>query len=122
MDSCYTSYDIASTLKLKDQCCFSTKNLLSACVERHAPLIKIGRKHFKLVKNRWVSAKIQKMILHRDSLYDKWNKNRNDKITEKYYKKVRNCLVYEIRKYKSEYFKNYFDQHKTSIKKKSSQV
>ena len=41
----------------------------------------------------------------------------NDKITEKHYKKFRNCVVYQIRKSKSEYFKNYFDKHKTSMKK-----
>ena len=85
-------------------------------MERHASLIKVGKKHFKLAKKPWVSAKIQKMIIHRESLYDKWNKNCNDKITGKH-KKFRNCVVYEIRKSKSEYFKNYFDQHKTSKKK-----
>ena len=85
-------------------------------MKRHASLIKVGKKHFKLAKKPWVSAKIQKMIIHRDSLYDKWNKNCNDKITGKH-KKFRNCVVYEIRKSKSEYFKNYFDQHKTSKKK-----
>ena len=70
-----------------------------------------------MLKNHGFQPKIQKMIIHRDSLYDKWNKNRNDKITEKHYKKFWNCVVYEIRKSKSEYFKNYFDQHKTSMKK-----
>ena len=30
---------------------------------------------------------------------------------------IRNLGTYEIRKSKSEYFKNYFDQHKTSMKK-----
>ena len=69
-----------------------------------------------MLKKPWVSAKIQKRIIHRDSVYDKWNKNRNDKITEKHSKKFRNYVVYEIRKSKSEYFKNYFDQHKTSMK------
>ena len=58
-----------------------------------------------------------KMIIHRDSLYDKWNKNRNDKITEKQYEKFKNCVMYEIRKSKSEYFNSYFDQHKISMKK-----
>ena len=86
-------------------------------MERHASLIKVGKKHFKLAKKRCVSAKIQKMIIHRDSLYDKWNKNCNDKITGKHYKKFRNCVVYEIRESKSEYFKNYFDQDTTSMKK-----
>ena len=43
-------------------------------------------------------SQIQKMIIHRDSLYDKWNKNRNDKITEEHYKKFRNCVVCEIEK------------------------
>ena len=57
-----------------------------------------------------------KMVIHIDSLYDKWNKNRNDKITEKYYKKFRNRAVHEIRESKSEYFNNYFDQHRTSLK------
>ena len=60
----------------------------------------------------------KKMIIHRDSLFDKWNKNRDDKIIEMhYYKKFRNCVVYESRKSKFEYSKNYFDQHKTSMKK-----
>ena len=63
---------------------------LSACVERHSPLIKVGKNHLKLVQKPWISAKIQKMIIHRDSLYDKWNKNRNDKITEKHCKKIGN--------------------------------
>ena len=67
-----------------------------------------------MLKNQ---PKYKKTIIHRDSLCNKWNKNRNDKITEKHYKKFRNRIVYEIRKSKSEYFKNYFDQHKTSMKK-----
>ena len=70
-----------------------------------------------MLKNHGFQSKYKKMIIHRDSLYDKWNKNCNDKITEKHYKKFRNRVVYEIRKSKSEYFKNYFDQHKTSMKK-----
>ena len=57
------------------------------------------------------------MIIRRDSLNGKWNKNCNDKFTEKHYKKLRNCVMYEIRKSNSVYFKNYFDQHKTSMKK-----
>ena len=55
---------------------------------------------------------MQKMTIHRGSLYDEWNKNRNDEIIEKHYKKFRNRLMYEIRKSKPEYFKNYFGQHK----------
>ena len=33
---------------------------LSACVHRHAPLIKVVKKHFKLAQKPWVSVKIQK--------------------------------------------------------------
>ena len=57
-------------------------------MERRASLMKVGKKHFKLTKTPWVSAKIQKMIIHRDYLYDKLNKNCNDKITGKHYKKI----------------------------------
>ena len=86
-------------------------------MERHASLIKVGKKHFTHAQKSWVSAKIQKMIIHRDSLYDNGIRIIMIKITEKHYKKFRNCVVHKIRKSKSEYFKNYFDQHKTSMKK-----
>ena len=74
------------------------------------------KKHLKLAQKPWISVKIKKIIIHRDSLY-MWNKNRNDKITERYHKRLRNRVMYEIRKCKSEYYKNYFDQHKTIMKK-----
>ena len=53
---------------------------------------------------------------HRDKLFLKWNKNREDVQTHNAYKKFRNRTKQEIRKSKREYCKNYFEIHKNNMK------
>ena len=90
---------------------------VNSCVNRHAPLKKVGKKKLKLSLKPWITNKIIKMMHHRDRLFSKWNNDRLNAHFQNAYKKFRNRTRQEIRKSKQEYYDNYFKIHKSNLKK-----
>ena len=84
-------------------------------IDNHVPKKKVTRKYLKLRSKPWINTYIQKLMGHRDKLFQ--NMNKDPTPSNKYlYKKFRNRVVAEIRSGKVTYFKNYFEQNKTNMK------
>ena len=74
-----------------------------------------SQKYLKLRCKPWINIYIQKLMAHRDKLFQ--NMNKDPTPSNKYlYKKFRNRVVAEIRSGKVTYFKNCFEQSKTNMK------
>ena len=89
---------------------------LSKCVRRHVPLTKVSQKALSFRDKPWITLKIQRMMARRDKYLNKFHKTRNLD-TEYLYKKFRNKVVFEIRKSRNDYYNNYFNTHKSNMKK-----
>ena len=76
-------------------------------IDNHVPKKKVTKKYLKLRSKPWINTYSQKLMAHRDKLFQHMNKNPTP--SNKYlYKKLRSGKVI--------YFKNYFEQNKTSMK------
>ena len=89
---------------------------LSKCVRRHVPLTKVSQKALFFRDKPWITLKIQRMMAKRDKYLSKFHKTHNLD-TEYLYKKLRNKVVFETRESRNDYYNNYFNTHKNSIKK-----
>ena len=111
MDWSFLSDSSASINDLYEKFHGDTTNFINS----HVPKKKVTRKYLKLRSKPWINTYIQKLMGHRDKLFQ--NMNKDPTPSNKYlYKKFRNRVVAEIRSGKVTYFKNYFERNKTKFK------
>ena len=82
----------------------------------HAPLEKVSPKKLLFKNKPWITARIQRKMSKRDKYLNKFRRTKSHD-SEYLYKKFRNKVVFETRKNRVEYFKNYFNTNKNNMKK-----
>ena len=103
---------IGTDLKFND---FSWR--LEACVDRHAPIKKLNKKHHKKMSKPWINKQIIKLIAHRERLFHKKKENPQNQRIKSAYNLFRNRTTREIKKAKKNYYKEYFENNLTNMKK-----
>ena len=88
---------------------------VSLYVDNHVPLKKMNKKEIKFNSKPWINPRIQKLIKYRDKLLCRLKKKFSHQ-NEYLYKKFGNRVVNELRTSKIEYYKQYFTEHKSSMK------
>ena len=89
---------------------------LSEHVDCHAPLKKLNKEGLKVQSKPWINSKILHLIKYCDKLLHKLNRKFSTHNNNYLYKKFRNCVVSELRSSKTEYFNQYFAEHKSNMK------
>ena len=87
-------------------------------IDRHAP-IKSFKNKYSQARKPWVTPGILKSINTRDILQKKYLRSRTPALKQQKhtsYKKYKNLLLKVMRKSKNEYYKTYFNDHKTNLK------
>ena len=83
---------------------------LEGCVDRHAPIIKLNKKHINKTCKPWISK------THKDRIFRKKKEDPvNDRI-KRAYNLFRNQVTREIRKAKKEYYQNYIENNTSNMK------
>ena len=75
----------------------------------------MNKKDLKLHSKPWITTQIYRLIKYRDKLLRKLNQTFSNS-NEYLYKKFRNRVVSELRTSKVNYYKNFFSEHKSSMK------
>ena len=89
---------------------------LEGCVDRHAPITKLNKKHINKTCKPWISKTILKMISHKDRLFRKKKEDPVNNRAKRVYNLFRNRVTTEIRKTKKEYYRNYFENNTSNMK------
>eukprot|EP00111_Clytia_hemisphaerica_P014232 TCONS_00041923-protein len=87
-------------------------------IDTHAPIKLTNQKHASAHKP-WVTTGLLKSIKTKDFLYKKFLKSKQQalkSIKHQNYKTYKNLLVKLLRKSKNNYYKNYFETHKSNLK------
>ena len=85
-------------------------------INKHAPLKKLSNKQAKLRKKPWITSGILKSISMKNKLYKRFLKSK-DNFWYQRYKYYRDMLNRLIRKSKSNYYKDYFENCRNNAKK-----
>ena len=89
---------------------------MECCVERHAPIIKLNKKHINKTWKPWISKTILKMISHKGRLFRKKKEDPLNDGIKRAYNLFQNRVTKEIRKANKEYYKNYFENNTSNMK------
>ena len=87
-------------------------------IDRHAP-IKAFKQKYTQARKPWITPGILKSINTRDQLQKKYLRSRTPALKQekhKTFKKYKNLLLKIMRQSKSEYYKKFFNDHKTNLK------
>ena len=86
-------------------------------LDESAPYKKLTKKDYKLKLKPWINQKILSQIKDRDKLLHKLCKLKDPNLREEVsckYKRLRNSITKLKRESKKEYYKNYFERHKSN--------
>ena len=93
---------------------------INCVLDKHAPLKKLSNKEYKLKSKPWLTHGILKSIRKRDKLLHQYMKEKKEdkkKILQNKYKQYKNKITTLIRSSKSAYYKWYFKENSSNIKK-----
>ena len=88
---------------------------VEGCIDRNAPLKRLNNKQQKML-NPWINKNI-KMISHRERLLHRKKDDPTNHHLERAYKLFRNRITREIKKSKKKYYKEYFENNISNMKK-----
>ena len=90
---------------------------VECCIDCHAPLKRLNKKQLKKMSNPWINKDIIKMISHRERLLHRKKDDPSNQHLERSYKLFRNRINREIKKSKKKYYKEYFENNISNMKK-----
>ena len=90
---------------------------LEGCVQRHAPIKKLSKKELQATSKPWITREVENLIKHRDKLFKRKKRQPNNEDISSLYNQFRNRVNREVKKYKKTYYKIYFEDSKSDIKK-----
>ena len=91
---------------------------ISQFINSHVPRRKLSKREIKLSTKPWITKEILAKMQYRDKVYSQVLKcNQPDPNMILLYKKLRNCVVKDIKICKSNYLKNYFLCNRNNMRK-----